>query len=45
MQDENAELFTKFQYILKELTFHAKESNCTHSVSELLNELEFDKVN
>jgi hypothetical protein len=42
MQDENTKLFEKFQHILKELTFHAKESNCEHSVTQLLDELEFE---
>lgn len=37
---EISNLFEKFQQILKELTFHAKESSCTHSVAQLLDELE-----
>ena len=42
MQDENAKLLERFAHILKELTFHAKETKCTHSVSELLDELDFE---
>jgi len=42
MIDENAQLLERFQHIVKELTFHAKESNCQHRVQQLLDELEFE---
>jgi hypothetical protein len=42
MQDENSKLLERFQHILNELTFHAKESNCRHTVRQLLDELEFE---
>jgi hypothetical protein len=44
MTDENAELLERFQQILKELTFHAREgSSCQHNVKQLLDQLEFEK--
>jgi hypothetical protein len=42
MIDENTKLLERFSHILKELTFHAKESNCQHRVSQLLDEIEFE---
>jgi hypothetical protein len=42
MQDDNAKLLKKFQQILKELTFHAKEPNCNHPISQFLDKLEFE---
>lgn len=44
MIDENTLLLERFQEILKELTFHAKEDpSCQHTVRQLLDELEFDR--
>lgn len=42
MIDENTQLLERLQHILKELTFHAKESNCQHLVRQLLDEIEFE---
>jgi hypothetical protein len=43
MIDENTDLLERFQHILKNLTFHAKEGNsCQHRVRELLDELELE---
>jgi len=42
MIDENTQLLERFHHILKELTSHAKESNCQHSVQQLLDEIEFE---
>jgi hypothetical protein len=43
MQDENNKLLEKFNKIIKELTYHAREgSTCRHSVAQFLEELEFE---
>jgi hypothetical protein len=43
MIDENTKMLERFQHILKELTFHAKEGDsCQHRVRQLLDELEFE---
>jgi hypothetical protein len=43
IDDENTKLLERFQHILRELTFHAKEgSSCQHRVRQLLDELEFE---
>jgi hypothetical protein len=42
MVDDNSKMLEKFQQILKELTIHAKEERCTHSLQELLDTLEFE---
>jgi hypothetical protein len=42
IDDENTILLERFQHILKELTFHAKENDCQHRVQELLDQLEFE---
>jgi hypothetical protein len=39
MSNEYTELIEKLGSVLKELTFHAKESKCEHSVCELLNSM------
>jgi hypothetical protein len=41
MIDENTKLLEQFHHIIKELMFHARESNCQHRISEFLEELEF----
>jgi hypothetical protein len=44
MTDENAQLLQRFEDILKELTFHAREGNsCQHNVKQLLDQLEFEE--
>lgn len=42
MEDEYAILLEKFQKVLKHLMYHTKEPNCTHSIPQLLDELEFE---
>jgi hypothetical protein len=44
MIDENSQLLQRFQDILKELTFHAKEGpSCQHNVRQLLDQLDFEE--
>jgi hypothetical protein len=40
MSNEYTELIGKLGNILKELTFHAKESKCEHSVRDLLDSID-----
>jgi hypothetical protein len=42
MIDENTKLLEQLHHIIKELMFHARESNCQHRVQQLLDELEFE---
>jgi len=42
MNDDNTKLLEQFHHIIKELMYHAKETNCQHRVRELLDEIEFE---
>lgn len=42
MIDENTKLLEQFHHVIKELMYHAQESNCQHLIGQFLQELEFE---
>jgi hypothetical protein len=42
VEDNNSKLLQKYQRVLELLTEHAKENGCTHKISDLLEEVNFD---